>query len=103
MRRTSRATRQAPRRRESKTACAPGELLQKDSQKFPRRRCRPTQSWWRQTTQADGAVLTLWSFPVEHSEGEESLTSTQNGLRAKPSPTFTEERVAMERSRPRPA
>src|SRR4029077_12055499 len=42
----------------------------------------PSRSSSRQTTQADGAVSTLLSFRAEPSEGEESMTSTQNGLRA---------------------
>src|SRR5882724_3242316 len=55
MRRTSRTTRQAPRRRESRTAYARGARPRRGWRKFPRRRSRPSQSSSRQTTQVDGA------------------------------------------------
>src|SRR6516165_11852598 len=90
MRRTSRVSHPAPKRRESKTECGRGVLPLMDWQKFPRLRCRPSRSSSRQTTQADGAVLILSSYraksrhpaklPSSQATGFPDFAPNENGV-----------------------
>src|SRR5215468_2846996 len=80
MRRTSRVSHRAPKRRESKTECGRGALPLMDWQKFPRLRCRPSRSSSRQTTRADGAVLILSSCRAKSRHPAKSPRSEATGF-----------------------